>query len=155
MLIEPKIGILELVRPNSVVPLRTSRWRNPLPRIDGHEWTNLEGSPSAQHPRRHSGSLCPTRTSLLGSHRFRYLPLRQRGGEGWKQRRNGTVGRPLYCDCSRVHFSKCSGKLRQRGHRHLHPHVDLLPLASCGQGRFGSLGSGYRSILLLHGCRLG
>jgi len=56
------LGILELVRPNSVVPTRSCGWWYNLPRSDGHERCHLQRPPRFELTRRYSKRLrapCP------------------------------------------------------------------------------------------------
>uniref|UniRef100_A0A147BVM4 Uncharacterized protein n=1 Tax=Ixodes ricinus TaxID=34613 RepID=A0A147BVM4_IXORI len=71
------------------------------------------------------------------------------------ERRSGTFCCLLHCNSAWVHQSVCGRQLRQRGHRHLCPHVHLLPLGQGSQDWCHLLCCPYCTLLLLHGVCLG
>jgi hypothetical protein len=65
-----RTGVLELVRPDGMVPSRSSRRRDGLPWLDGDVGRHLELPPLHQHPCRHQERLRHARSCLQRSHRL-------------------------------------------------------------------------------------
>ena len=68
-------GILELVRPDSMVSSRTSRGRNRLPWTHGHLRHHLQLPQAHQHPSRHPKRLRHARSGLLRADSLGDLPV--------------------------------------------------------------------------------
>lgn len=73
--VHPLSGILELVRPDSMVSARSCRRRHGLPGPDGDGWRHLECA-SARQPRgRHPQRLRHDGARFLGPHRLEHIPV--------------------------------------------------------------------------------
>jgi len=80
----PPPGVLELVRPDSLVSSRSCRRRHRLPGLDGDGWRHLECAPARQPRGRHPQRLRYDGARLFGPDRLEHIPVRPHHPEEYR-----------------------------------------------------------------------